>query len=340
VVREDRRAVRRRLREARRRLWASAAEGGELPELKATREEISVLSDLAHQVASRKRRAILWIAFFALVAIGGILQLVHLPRVELALQGTAGQLVVTSGSSSVPALEGERIQSIRIDLSERSQGWCDGGSPEGRSGCQPVAELLLNGLVLHPRGRTGLSLVDGCLGLEIHQGSLTLDFSFATAETRFGVGHEVYALRAGDAAEICGSFVGPFTVPQPQRLVLGYERSEPVVNPVALPALKEGSVVFSATGQERRLFPTETLTIDGLENAFLAVRLEQPLAVSLSGVAQSLSTSTGGVRSRNLKPTLLNWVTGSEWVAGLLALLGGAAGLLLTISDSLRKLGS
>lgn len=333
--------VRRRLSEARERLQAAAAGDEPVSRLEALEKEVALLEGLTERAAAKRRRVVLRVAFFLLVAVAGVLQMLRLPEVELTVEATTRHLTLSSGSASEVVLEAVDVKSLSVDGPGGHRRWCQLAQEEAAAAedCRPVADLQLNGLTLHSDGRFALSRVGGCLDLEVHNGSTTLQWSFLSDEEAYGVGREKAGLQAGDAARICGTFAEPLSLARPRRLVLGYEGATPALRPAPGPSLNNGVVVLVSTAQERALRPTDTVIVDRLRDAFLTVRLDQPMAVSLVGHAGALTSTWGGVTSRDLRPTLLRWATHSEWVRGLLTLLGGALGLSVALSDGLGKLG-
>jgi len=289
---------------------------------------------------------VLRVAFFVILAVAGLLQLLHLPEVEVTVEATTRNLTLSSGPASEVVLEGERVEFLGVDDAEGYRAWCwPDGQPneekeamEPATDCLPVSELVLNGLTLHPSGRFALSRVDDCLNVEVHEGTTTLLWTFFRDEEEYGVGRGTAMLGPGDALRICGKLTEPMYLARPRRLVLGREGATPAARP-ASPALAGGTVVLASTAQKRTLLPTDTVIFDRLRDAFVTVRLSEPMLVSLSGIAGTLTSTRGGVVSRDLRPTLFDWATRSELVRGLLALLGGAFGLLVALSDSLGKLG-
>ena len=333
-------AIWRRYKKARWQLKNVAAEGGDLSELKAVQEELDILTDLTQGSGARSRRKVTLTIFSVLIAVAGILQLIHLKEVELSLQSSVEFLSLTSGSSSFPVLEGEKIESIAIDKAERTAAWC-GTQPLLDSGeCRHVVDLVLNGLTLHPRSQFAFSNRDDCLGIEISDGGLILNFSYSDENTPYGVGQEVLTLLSGDMASICGRFEQSLSIPLPHRLVLGREAMDNTNWPATLPSVTDGSLRFHSTDQEYKLVSTEVLIISDLRRAFLAIRPNESLEVSLSGNAATVSVNSGGINPRNIKPTLLSWAARSGFVKGISALLVGVASLLLTVSDYLKKLDS
>lgn len=334
-------AIRRRLWEARRRLRTAAAEGEDPATLKTLQDEVALLTGLTESAARRRRWTVLRVAFFLILAVAGLLQLVRLPEVEVTVEATTRNLTLSSGAASEVVLEGEGVEFLSTDDAEGYRAWCqpnDRTEGEEARDCLPVGELELNGLTFHSGGRFALSQVDDCLDVEVHDGTTTLLWTFRHDQEEYGVGMGTAMLSAGDALRICGKLTEPLSLARPQRLVLGREGATLAARP-ASPALSDGNVVIASTAQKRTLLPTETVILDQLRDAFVTVRLGEPMVVSLSGIAGTLNSTRGGVVSRDLRPTLFGWVTRSEFVRGLLALLGGALGLLVALSDSLGKLG-
>jgi len=339
-------AIRRRLREARRRLRTAAAEGQEPTKLKAAQEEVTLLAGLTEHAARRRRQSVLRVAFFVILALAGLLQLIRLPEVDVTVEATTRNLTLSSGAASEVVLEGEAVELLSVDDAEGYRAWCrpddqpgeEEEASEKASDCLPVGELVLNGLTFHPGGRFALSRADSCLDVEVHEGTTTLLWTFLHDEEEYGVGRGTAMLEPGDALRICGKPSEPLSVARPRRLFLGREGATPAARS-ASPALGEGTIVLASTAQKRTLLPTDMLIVDQLRDAFVTVRLGEAMVVSLSGIAGTLTSTRGGVVSRDLRPTLFVWATRSELVRGLLALLGGALGLLVALSDSLGKLG-
>lgn len=280
-------AVRRRLADTRRRLWTAAAEGDDYSRLKAAQEEVSLLSGLAQDSASRRRRTALRIAFFSLLALAGVLHLLRMPEVDVAVAATTRAMVLSSGSASEVVLEGLSVEALSVDSESAHSVWCEAGE-EAPPGCRAVNDLVLDALTVHAHSRWGISRADACVEFVSHEGGMTFDLSYLGPDEPYGVGDETLRLGPGDKATICGTLGEPLTLARPQRLVLGRESATPAVRPVAHPTLVEGVVVVASIAREHPLLPTDSVMAGGLRDGFVTVELGEPLKVSLTGDRKSV----------------------------------------------------